>query len=95
MLKARAIERQNLPTAGDGEWELLHATERDGDSHIEVRTEYFNRGAAYRIVSRILGRGDYFVRLSYQDYDCQDVRFSTERSEPWISSLCLRDGAPE
>ena len=92
MLDARTAEQRNLPTAGDGEWELLQTTETEGEANTEVRSEYFNRDAAYRIVSRLLGRADHYVRLSYHDYACTDLRVSTERSEIWIGPLRLRDG---
>lgn len=90
MLDTREIERRNLPDV-DGEWELLKSLEEEDHSHVEVFTEYFNPTAQYRIVSRLLGRADYYVRFTYHDYDCGDVRASTERSDPWIQSLALRD----
>lgn len=92
MIGARAIERRHLPPVEAGEWEVLQSSEHEGESCTEVRTEYFNRGAAYRIVSRALGRADCYVRCAYHDYGCTDLRVSAERSEPWIRSLHLRNG---
>jgi hypothetical protein len=90
MLNTREIERRTLPTTGAGQWAELRSTESEDESHIEVRTEYFNSGASYRSVSRILGRADCYVRLAYHDYGCSNPWVSAERSEPWIRSLCLR-----
>ena len=90
MQEARAVERRNLPHAGNGSWEVLQSTENDGPSCIELLSEYLNLAATYRIVSRMLGRDDCYVRLTYHDYDCKDLAFSIERAEPWVRSLSLR-----
>jgi hypothetical protein len=95
MRSARVIEQRHLPTAGDGEWEVLQSTEQEGELCTEVRSEYLNRAAGYRIVSRLLGRADCYVRLTYHDYGCADLTISNTRSEPWIQSLCLRNGGAE
>ena len=92
MLEARAIERRNLPDVGGNDWEVVVSTEQHSRADVEIRSEYLSRSANYRIVSRSLGRGDSYVRLTYHDYNCRDYQNSAERSEPWVLSLRLLDG---
>src|SRR4030095_9783006 len=75
------IERRSLQRYQEGEWELTGASEEEGEAQIDSRTEYFHALAGYRIASRVLGRADYFVRLTYHDYDCADPRVSADKSE--------------
>lgn len=90
MQDAGAIERQSLPPSATGEWEVLRQLEADTDSQLETTTEYLNRVDQYRIVSRLLGRDDEYVRMTYHDYACTDLGRSVERSGPIIESLALR-----
>ena len=87
----QAIEWRNLPSPEHGQWEVLRRSESDHGVQIEAVTEYFNRADNYRIVSRLLGRDDHYVRLAYHDYSCTDARVSAEQSDPIVASLILRD----
>jgi hypothetical protein len=91
MRDTQAIEERNLPPTERGRWEVLKSDQLGG-SDIEAATEYLNRTDRYRIVSRMLGRGDFYVRLTYHDYDCVDPSESAQRSEPVLASLTLRSG---
>jgi hypothetical protein len=82
----RAIELQNLP---DGSWDVLTRSENESGSEMEFVTEYFDRSSNYRIVSRALGRDGFYVRLTYHDYDCENLGDSTDRSQPLLDSLKL------
>lgn len=89
---ARSSERRNLP--GDGEWQVLHESESDAESLVEVVSEYLNREKRYRLVSRMLGRSEILVRLTFHDYDCADPLESAARSSPLVNSLEFLEAAP-
>ena len=89
MRVTRRVELKHLP--GDqAHWVVVGKSESAGGAETEVVTEYFDRSDSYRIISRLLGHHDYYVRLVYHDYDCNDLATSNERSEPVVRSLRLR-----
>jgi len=90
MRDARVIEKRNLPPTEHGRWEVLRSEELDNGADVEAAAEYLNRTDRYRIASRLLGRNDYFVRLTYHDYDCVNPTDSAERSGFVLTSLRLR-----
>jgi hypothetical protein len=83
------IELRNLPATDHGSWEVLSRSESNSGPELEMLTEYFNLSAKYRIVSRLLGRGDRYVRLSLHDYHCIDPVVSAAHSSPIVASLVL------
>ncbi len=88
---AREIEQSNLPES-KGAWAVVGHTHDENGEQIEMLTEYLNRTDGYRIVSRLLGRNDFYVRFTFHDYGCDDVAVSAERSDPVVRSLMLRSG---
>ncbi|HET9232651.1 MAG TPA: hypothetical protein VFP10_00760 [Candidatus Eisenbacteria bacterium] len=94
MRDTRAVEKRNLPPSGRGSWEVLTSKELDSGPDIDAETEYINRADRYRIVSRLLGRDDFYVRMTYHDYDCADPAESEESSRSVLQSLTLRGGRP-
>lgn len=84
-----AIELRNLPDADSGKWEIVERSETSDGTWIEACAEYLNRADGHRIVSRLLGRDEFYVRLSYHDYDCIDRVKSAELSATILASLTL------
>jgi hypothetical protein len=91
MQDTRAIEYRQLPPSSDGSWEIVGSTECVNEGLTEFLTEYLNRVDRYRIVSRLLGRGDWYVRFTFHDYNCADLAVSKGLSDPWLASLALRE----
>jgi hypothetical protein len=84
---ARASERRNLP--GGGNWVVFKESESDTESQIDLVSTYFNGDAKYLLTCRLLGREDFFLRLTVHDYGCEDPTESLHRSSPWVNSLTL------
>jgi hypothetical protein len=89
---ARAIELKHLPAPTAGFWQVISSTNIEAAPEIDARAEYFNRADHYRIVSRMLGRADQYVRITFHDYGCADRAKSALRSEPILESFVLRQG---
>jgi len=85
----RVIEFRNLPPSEEGTWEVLSSTEEVRGAEVDAVTEYYNRTDNYRIVSRLLGREDFYVRLTYHDYYCTDPAVSARQSFHLLNSLTL------
>ena len=90
----RRIERRNLPKSDHGHWEALRDSQVVKGSEVESIVEYFNRVDKYRILSRLLGRDDQYIRVTYHDYGCVDLKVSAERSDPIVGSVVLTESSP-
>ncbi|HYV18756.1 MAG TPA: hypothetical protein VFC25_06985 [Verrucomicrobiae bacterium] len=86
----RAVELKHLPAPRSGFWQVVSSTPIEDTPEIDARAEYFNRADQYRIVSRLLGRGDKYIRVTFHDYGCSDRARSARRSEPIVDSFMLR-----
>jgi hypothetical protein len=89
----RAIELRNLPPSDAGRWEIIGSAEPGNGPVFDTTVEYLNRLERHRIVSRLLGRGDQYVRLCYHDYKCEDANVSARQSAAIISSLVLKESS--
>jgi hypothetical protein len=91
--RTRAIELKHLPKPTSGFWQVLLSMPIAAAAEIDTRADYLNRADQYRIVSRLLGRGEKYVRITFHDYGCGDLVQSNQRYEPIVSSFALRQAA--
>ena len=92
MLRARSIEREQLPDDGVG-WRALQQRDATGGPDVDISTDYYNEHARYLICSRMLGRSRRFVRMTYHDYHCEDPALSAQQPHRWLASLTLHEDA--